>query len=131
MRRIIYISQATIGDDNAAIEAIVLESVAWNSSLGVTGMLWFDGTRFAQVLEGDHDPVGLTMDRIARDRRHRDVEIILDREIANRMFATWAMMRADDSESATISTSFLVGFARSLHSEAGRRLYEIAIASYG
>ena len=130
MRRMIYVSKATIGDDVAQLDAIVVESVARNTSVGVTGMLWFDGTRFAQVLEGDHDPIGSTMDRIARDRRHRNVEIILDRPIAHRMFATWAMMRADDSESATLSTSFLVGFARSLHTEAGRRLYEIALASY-
>ena len=130
MRRIIYISKAAIGADSDQLEIIVTESVAWNKAVGVTGMLWFDGARFAQVLEGDHDAVGVTMDRIRRDRRHSDIEIVLDRQIAHRMFATWAMMRANDSESAVISTSFLVGFARSLHTEAGRRLYEIALASY-
>ena len=130
MRRIIYISKARIGDDVDQLAAIVAESVACNTIAGVTGMLWFDGARFAQVLEGDHAAVGSTMDRIRRDRRHSDIEIVLDREIAHRVFAAWAMMRADDSESATMSTSFLIGFARSLHTDAGRRLYQIVLASY-
>ena len=130
MRRIIYISKGKVGTDLDQIEAIVAESVMWNTSVGVTNMLWFDGSRFAQVLEGDHAAVGTTIDRIRRDHRHDDIEIVLDREIAHRVFASWAMMRADDSESATLSTSFLIGFARSLHTDAGRRLYQIVLATY-
>lgn len=129
MRRLIYVSRAAARIDTAQVEAIVTESVACNTTVGVTGMLWFDGVHFAQVLEGEQASVEATMDRIRRDPRHRDIEVVLDRPIGHRIFHRWAMLRADDSESATLSTSFLVGFARDLATGPGRRLYEIVLAS--
>jgi hypothetical protein len=129
MRRLIYVSMAAVGADSARLEAITAESVVWNTSVGVTGMLWFDGTNFAQVLESDDEAIVATMGRISRDPRHCSIEIVLNRQIKHRMFARWAMMRADDRESATMSTSFFIGYARSLETDAGRRLYEIVLAS--
>jgi hypothetical protein len=39
MRRIIYTSRALIKGDLAELDAILAESIAWNTTAGVTGML--------------------------------------------------------------------------------------------
>jgi hypothetical protein len=95
-RRIIYISRSLIGADPEEIAAIVLSSIRWNAEVAVTGMLWADGKSFAQVIEGGADEIGLTMDRIRTDRRHTDIEVLLDRAIVSRQFGAWSMRRAGD-----------------------------------
>jgi hypothetical protein len=67
MRRIIYTSRSLIEGNLAELDAILAESIAWNTTAGITGMLWSDGKNFAQVIEGAHDEVGATMDRIRSD----------------------------------------------------------------
>jgi hypothetical protein len=84
MRRIIYVSRSLIVGNPREIDAIVAASIAWNNTAGVTGMLWFDGASFAQVVEGDPDHVGLTMERIRSDPRHTDIEVLLDRSVLSR-----------------------------------------------
>jgi len=79
MYRIIYHSKALIGADLGQVEAIIARSIAWNGANGITGMLWFDGKNFAQVLEGDAVALHVVLDNIRVDRRHTDVEVVLDR----------------------------------------------------
>jgi hypothetical protein len=64
MRRIIYTSRSLIEGGLAELDAILAESIAWNTTAGITGMLRSDGANFAQVIEGAHDEVGTTMDCI-------------------------------------------------------------------
>jgi hypothetical protein len=131
MRRIIYISRSLTGGNLAKLDAIVAESIVWNTTAGITGMLWSDGTNFAQVIEGGHDEVGATMNRIRADPRHTDIEMVLDRPILSRQFGNWAMRRADDGEASTPSTTFLLGFALGERTASAKRLYEIIIAIEG
>jgi hypothetical protein len=129
MRRIIYISRSFTRVDPAELNAIVAESIARNTEAGITGMLWFDGANFAQVIEGDNAEVGATMNRIRADSRHTDVEIVLDRAIISRQFGNWAMRYADDGEASTPSSAFLLGFAMGECTVHAKRLYDIVIAS--
>jgi Sensors of blue-light using FAD len=46
---------------------------------------------FLQVLEGGRSAVSQLYNRIAADPRHRDVELLLYQEIAERRFAGWSM----------------------------------------
>jgi hypothetical protein len=68
-----------VGTDAGALDAIVDRSATLNQSQGITGMLWSDGSSFAQVLEGEYPAVAGTMNRIRVDRRHTEVEVVLDR----------------------------------------------------
>ncbi|MBD8620443.1 BLUF domain-containing protein [Sphingomonas sp. CFBP 13728] len=129
MRRIIYTSRPLTEANLAELDAIVAESIARNTKVGITGMLWSDGANFAQVIEGDHDEVGATMDRIRSDPRHTDIEVVLDRAVVSRQFGNWAMRRADDGEASTPSTTFLLGFALGERTASAKRLYEIIIAT--
>ncbi len=53
---------------------------------------------FAQVLEGRVQAVATVLEKIHRDRRHRDVRVLLEEPIDKRQFARWAMglLRRDD-----------------------------------
>lgn len=126
LRRIIYISRSLISADPTGIEAIVSSSIRWNAKVKVTGMLWTDGESFAQVIEGDFDEIGLTMDRIRTDRRHTEVEVLLDRAVSLRQFGNWSMRQAGDDFASAHGTAFMIGFAMGEHTASARRLYEIA-----
>jgi hypothetical protein len=129
LRRIIYISKSLIGGDHEGIDAIVSSSIRRNGEAGVTGMLWADGENFAQVIEGEHDQVGMTMDRICADRRHTAVELILDRMITTRQFGSWSMRRGSDDDEAAMGTAFIIGFAIGKRTVSARRLYDIVEAN--
>ena len=91
MRQILYVSKSAGRADQATLAAILQQSRHNNALDGVTGLLWSDGDRFAQVLEGDERAVGEAMDRIRADDRHRDIAILHDRRIAERQFGQWSM----------------------------------------
>lgn len=91
-------------------------------------MLWFDGSNFAQVLEGDHDSVGETIGRIRVDPRHTDLQVVVDREVRARAFGDWGMVQSDDGPEGMMATAFLVGLSLSGSGQAARRLHDIVIA---
>lgn len=128
MRRVIYTSQANIAAGSNNVAAIVEVSTRRNDADGVTGMLWFDGVGFAQVLEGDHATVGRTLDRIRTDPRHSNIELVCDRTVALPMFGGWSMKRPDDSQESATSEAFLIGYAKRMDGRAARRLLEIVVA---
>jgi hypothetical protein len=129
LRRIIYISKSLIGGDHEGIDAIVSSSIRRNGEAGVTGMLWADHENFAQVIEGESDKAGLTMDRILTDRRHTDVEVLLNRPIITRQFGSWSMRRGSDDDEAAPCAAFIIGFAIGERTASARRLYDIVEAS--
>lgn len=129
LRRVIYISRSVIGADPKGIAAIVSSSIRWNAEVKVTGMLWADGNSFAQVLEGDLHEVDLTMDRIRADRRHTEIDVLLDRAVLSRQFGDWSMRQAGDDAASAHGTTFMIGFAMGERTSSAQRLYEIVMAS--
>lgn len=123
MHRLIYTSRSLIDADSVA--GIVASSADRNSRVGPPGVLWTGAGCFAQVLEGEIEPLTATVDRIRRDQRHTDFAVLLDRDVRHRQFGTWSMRSAEDEE----VTAFMMGFALSQDTEAAARLKEITIAS--
>lgn len=128
MRRLVYISRSLIDSDVASLDAMVRQSSARNTSVGITGMLWFDGANFAQVLEGEHDRVGELMQRIEQDARHTDLQIVVDREVNGRAFGHWGMIQPDDGPESMASTAFLVGLSMAQRGPVAERLHDIIVA---
>jgi hypothetical protein len=62
-----------------------------NALDGITGLLWSDGQRFIQALEGPRASVEATFLRIARDNRHHSLDLLSDRMTDEREFGTWNM----------------------------------------
>lgn len=90
MIQIVYISTAR-GDVRVERGHILLTSRRNNERDGVTGLLYDDGVRFLQVLEGEMDRVDATFARIKADPRHRAVVVLSRRPVEAREFGEWAM----------------------------------------
>lgn len=91
MRQIFYVSESTVPHDQAALDAILTRSRHNNALDGVTGLLWSDGARFAQVIEGDERAIEDAMGRILADPRHHRIEVLHDRPVTERQFGSWSM----------------------------------------
>ena len=93
--RLAYLSTNVIVGDDAQLKAKVDEilNVARerNRAAQLTGALLYNSAFFAQVLEGDHDAVADTYERILLDRRHRNIEVLDFKNVDNRIFGNWAM----------------------------------------
>jgi hypothetical protein len=130
MHRLIYISRSLVGTDPGALDAIVDRSATLNQRQGITGMLWSDGSSFAQVLEGESQAVAETMNRIRVNRRHTEIEVVLDRPVVQRMFGQWAMVLSDARAESIAETAFLLGFAAAQHTPSARKLHRIVLAAF-
>ncbi|MBN2973688.1 BLUF domain-containing protein [Roseomonas aeriglobus] len=91
LRRLIYSSRAVGHDPREDKHDILAESRRNNGMDGISGILWSQGDRYLQVLEGPSDSIDEAFDRIRRDTRHCDIQILDDRGVTDRQFADWAM----------------------------------------
>ena len=73
------------------VNSILASSTENNAKNEVTGILIATKTHFLQVLEGEFEALNKTFERISRDDRHKDVQIISFAEIKERRFSEWAM----------------------------------------
>ena len=91
MLQLVYISSARGLVSAADLQRILQVSRRNNALDGISGLLFFDGVRFLQALEGDPVRVQAAFDRIKDDARHRAVVILSRREVDDREFGDWAM----------------------------------------
>lgn len=91
MRQIVYVSTAVGQISPADIEAILAVSRRNNTRDGLTGLLYFDGKRFLQVLEGRGDSINDALARIRTSPRHRALVILSERDVETREFGAWTM----------------------------------------
>lgn len=104
--RLIYLSNNEITGGNAIIQQeigqILTISRLRNAAVGITGALMFNKNCFAQVLEGPHDQLQETFERIQCDPRHSNVIILNFETMQARHFTQWSMayvsQEAADSE---------------------------------
>ena len=91
--RLLYASRAAKSVTESELHAILKQSKAHNPEVGVTGVLCFctNAGVFMQVLEGGRSAVNTLYNRITRDPRHSEVELLSYEEISERHFAGWAM----------------------------------------
>jgi len=83
MQQILYVS-SKVPKADVSVGNILMVSRRNNDLSGVTGLLFTDGTRFLQVLEGDHAAVSATFQRIQTDPRHHAVVVLSNREVDER-----------------------------------------------
>lgn len=93
--RLVYYSRnripGTPAEVAAEIDSILAASQRNNSGVGVTGALIFNAGIFAQVLEGTRRDIESTFERIQRDERHGEVQVLAFEEGHSRAFASWSM----------------------------------------
>lgn len=91
MRRLVYVSSATRLPDAREVADLAAEAGRRNAAAGVTGMLLYMEGMFFQLLEGEPDAVAAIYARIAADRRHAGLIVMLDEETDRRLCPDWSM----------------------------------------
>ncbi|MBB5710404.1 BLUF domain-containing protein [Sphingomonas xinjiangensis] len=91
MLQLVYVSSVRPGAQAVDPATILATSRVNNTRDSITGLLYSDGTRFLQALEGPADKVQAAYTRIKADPRHRAVVMLSEREIETREFGEWAM----------------------------------------
>ena len=91
VRQLIYVSFGFPSGTKVDLEPIYESSRHNNAIDGVSGLLFSDGHRFVQVLEGSDEAVEATMERIRADPRHHRIEVLSDRTRPAREFGHWSM----------------------------------------
>jgi hypothetical protein len=95
----VYVSQATFAKEQAydIVSEIVDFSRPRNASLGVTGALVFNGTRFSQLLEGGEAEVLELQRSIRRDLRHDQITTVQMGTGEKRLFGSWSLVYSGPS----------------------------------
>lgn len=105
--RLVYVSRNDIDGDPASMRAHVdrILEVARdrNRRARVTGALMFNGSAFAQVLEGPLEAVEETFERIQNDPRHSRVVVLDFSPAGARRFSAWSMAYIGDADGAPTS----------------------------
>ena len=70
---------------------ILVDSRVNNKLADVTGLLVYVDGRFLQVLEGEQEVISALLEKISKDRRHKDVQVVYKTGIERRTFNAWLM----------------------------------------
>jgi hypothetical protein len=90
LTQLVYASRP-FGFDAAMLNGILSDARRLNPPNDVTGALICRADLYLQLLEGPEDAVEATFARIAKDDRHLEVQRLVSRPIAQRLFPDWAM----------------------------------------
>ena len=105
LSRMLYISTA-IGPITTAVTGTILRSAqAHNAANGITGVLCQGQGIYLQVLEGERSQIEALYARILQDKRHQNVVLRQQEDIARRSYGRWAMAHVDLSHSAHIDAA--------------------------
>jgi hypothetical protein len=98
--RLVYYSTYNISSNAPAadLKHILAGAIRSNSENGLSGGLVFNRRFFAQVIEGDHAVVMQTFARIYKDRRHKDIVVLSEKQVSERLFGEWSMGYAGNTE---------------------------------
>jgi hypothetical protein len=91
MQQVIYSSAAVAPFSDTELSGLLATARVNNGLLGVTGMLLYHEGSFLQALEGQAQVLDNLYARIAKDKRHHRVVILLRREVDTRHFDAWQM----------------------------------------
>lgn len=108
--RLIYKSQ-TSWDllSNDSLLQLAEASTRNNEAAGITGLLALSGETFLQVLEGPVDAVNELYLKIAKDKRHGDLRLLLFEQISEGIFTDWSMHVVDLHDLPAAQREFLAG----------------------
>lgn len=88
---ILYASTIAPEASATVVADIVAKARLHNTSLGITGLLIFDGMRFCEHMEGSQADVTAQLARIKTDKRHADLQVVHQGPLATRRFSRFSM----------------------------------------
>jgi len=100
--RLLYLSRAA-GAITGTVTGSILEFARVHNKLeGITGVLCQGQGLFMQILEGERRPVNQLYNKLIKDKRHQDIELVSLEEIKERKFPNWSMAHVVISENDPI-----------------------------
>jgi len=130
MRQLLYASNTSRNVSDAELDDILAASRRNNTAVAVTGILLYVEGGFMQVLEGGDVAVSAVYERIAKDKRHWNTQVLLDRQ-APRAFADWSMgFERPKPGDAGIFSITRDAIARKLTPEAPREIMTLLTTFY-
>lgn len=106
--RLIYASRTANPQVGQPADDILTQARRNNATLGITGVLCYDGRIFLQALEGGRAAVNALYRIIQQDLRHTDVVLLHYEEITERIFGGWTMGLIN---SAKLNSSVLLKYS--------------------
>jgi hypothetical protein len=104
LRRLAYLSYPAPDLPPTEVSRIIQVSRTNNPAAGLTGVLVYTGTDFAQVIEGRPDAVETLWRKLQADPRHHGLIVFIDEPTERPWFETWRMgYLYDDSLSQQIA----------------------------
>lgn len=91
LRETLYSSVLAPQQSATIVGQIVSRARGRNEREGITGLLVFDGMRFCQHFEGPAEKMAALMQRIERDPRHTDIQILYTGTPAQRRYLGFEM----------------------------------------
>ncbi len=95
MYSLIYRSVARESFSKPLIYKMLSEAREFNAAHGITGCLLYHQGQFIQLLEGAYDEVQSLFERIQKDERHHQVEVLEKEVVTDRIFDKWSMAFQD------------------------------------
>ena len=95
MYSLIYRSVANDNFTKSLIYKMLSEAREYNTDHGITGCLLYHKGKFIQLLEGEEEEVISLFERIKKDHRHHDLELLETENISERLFSEWSMAFQD------------------------------------
>ena len=89
--QLVYSSMAAKPLGEQELVRLVEQAHLFNRSEAITGILFFSGSQFLQVLEGEQSVIERLYDHICQDPRHTDVKVLLAASVLHRFFPAQGM----------------------------------------
>ncbi len=105
MHLIVYTSEYTGDHQSISLDLASIEAIAKrkNTTLGITGLLFYYQGRFLQLIEGEQDALEQLMSSIEQDNRHTNITRLFDTPQGERHFSQWNMDTFDLEDRQAIS----------------------------
>lgn len=95
---LVYRSVAVSPPTEYELENLLRDCQARNKAQGLTGFLLYERGTYFQWLEGPQESLNRVWRSIARDPRHRDVKVLRDEPISDRVFEGWDLKFGQGSQ---------------------------------
>ena len=114
IRALVYVSQKSERLSGHSLSALVAGAAQFNATVGVTGILLFDGQRFLQYLEGPQEGIEAAFSRVRDAKSHGELMVLANGIVGSRFFPSWSMtlIGADRSRLGHIASADWNGFVR-------------------
>lgn len=109
LERLVYQSTARHEFGSLHLFSLLTMARLRNSALSITGHLLYHDGRFVQCLEGSPKHVEQVWQRVLRDDRHHEIQLLVRGPAQERRFSQWAMACSSDEALHVHGT---VGFFR-------------------